>query len=150
MSKLLTFRRGLALGLTLGPVAAALAGCGSGKLTAQQAAEKLAPFVTAGSGIHCLPATDGWDYRCTVKPPHRVAFATEVDVNSERVTSVSGDSLRNPNGLPVDAPATDPVPGAPMPPTVAGTIGGLTRSPAPAHLIGVAALLAREQILTAA
>ena len=76
--------------VTIGLVAAALAGCGSGKLTAQQAAGKLAGIVAPGSRVRCVAATDGSDYRCRVQPPHGAVFTTEITVNGQRITDVGG------------------------------------------------------------
>jgi len=77
-------------GLAIVSVVAILSGCGGGKLSAQQAAKKLAGIVATGSKIHCVPARDGWDYACRVKPPGRAAFTTDVDVSDEQVTNISG------------------------------------------------------------
>ena len=49
----------------------ALVGCGSsGKLSAQQTAEKLGQFVSSSYHVRCHPAGGAfWDYACKVTPP---------------------------------------------------------------------------------
>ena len=78
-----------ALAVSLGLLTLSACG-GRGKLSAAQAATKLMAIVTANSKVHCVPGKNGWDYACTVKPPHRARFTTDVDVNQRRITNVSG------------------------------------------------------------
>ena len=55
----------------LGALIFALAGCGaSGRLSAQQAAQKLSQYLSPRYRVQCNPATGPfWDYACMVTPP---------------------------------------------------------------------------------
>ena len=50
----------------------AAAGCGSGKISAGQAAHELGEHLSPSYSIQCDPASGSfWDYACTVTPPPR-------------------------------------------------------------------------------
>lgn len=67
-----------------------LAGCGGGKLTAQQAARYFSSHAAKGVRVSCHPASNGWDYACRVKDPGIPAITTEIDVNAHEITDSSG------------------------------------------------------------
>lgn len=48
----------------------ALAGCGSGRLSSREAAQKLGGYLSPRYRVQCHPASGPfWDYACTVTPP---------------------------------------------------------------------------------
>jgi hypothetical protein len=67
----------------------ALAGCGHGKLSARQAAQKLRGYLGPGYRVQCDPASGRyWDYACTVAPPsgsNDKPYKMKVQVDSHEI-----------------------------------------------------------------
>jgi hypothetical protein len=66
----------------------ALAGCGSGGLTAA-ATERYLKSAGGFAEAHCLPGTDGWKYLCTVRRAKRV-YEVGVKADGKRVKETTG------------------------------------------------------------
>lgn len=70
MGRGLPFRARSTLAVAVLLLVPALAGCGSGKISAQQAAHQLGEHLSPRYHVHCDPAAGSfWNYACTVTPP---------------------------------------------------------------------------------